>query len=426
MISENKEKRSLLGIALFLLVLFSQWGFVFHVSRYANTLLSNILILFTSFLFLTFLVTHEKSRKTTIGVWWEIYAIITIVGYIFSFLIVSLLPWVCYFVLILYASRCDILKIIPVKLLFWSGVIAMFGIYLQFFFPSLYSARIESLFINDFLYDKMEGVIDVTEMYGMKGFFHNQGNAAIVLTFGFLIMFYLKADVVPVFLQRNLIYGILVLIIVFSIFFTGKRTLSLLVVAVPFAVSFLSSKNASKRFLVLLCILVAFLLIYYIILPYVFESFNFFFFHRLQETLYDTKSGDINSLTSGRYYMWDKAIDAWSEHPIFGIGVGKFMDYTRSHTDVHNSYLQVLCEQGLFGFAFYLTGLLTILFYTIRLFDKVKNNIWIQWLKLSLASQLIFLFYSFTGNPHLDFCMTMMIMSAAITIRINYMCKFQI
>lgn len=50
---------------------------------------------------------------------------------------------------------------------------------------------------------------------------------------------------------------------------------------------------------------------------------------------------------NGRLELWQRAIDVWQEHPIFGIGYGgMYRDYGKA---THNTYLQLLSETGLVG-----------------------------------------------------------------------------
>mgnify|MGYP000158085205 CR=1 FL=1 len=54
-------------------------------------------------------------------------------------------------------------------------------------------------------------------------------------------------------------------------------------------------------------------------------------------------------ISTGRFDLYEIAYKAFSQSPIFGIGAGLFKEVTHAYTDVHNAYLQVLCEQGIIG-----------------------------------------------------------------------------
>lgn len=59
---------------------------------------------------------------------------------------------------------------------------------------------------------------------------------------------------------------------------------------------------------------------------------------------------DTNELTSGRLALWKKAIELFREKPLFGIGWKQFVNHNTYLHNVHNTYLQWLCESGVVGF----------------------------------------------------------------------------
>lgn len=414
-------RKTLLGIAIVLLVINMQWGFIFQVTVFANLFIAKTLIAGVSFLFLWYFLSQKGTQSIKNNTCWVIYAMLTMLSMLIHIKIINILPWICYFVIMLRASHAELNDIIPFKFIFWSGVFGMFGVYLQFFMPTFYTTYINGLFQEDFLYDKLDTITDIAEIYGMRGFFYNQGNTAIVLIYAFIVLLYFRGQLLTAFSNSKLIFSISAVLLLIAVFFTGKRSLSLIGVMIPLMTWFLTSKKGGVKIMIIVSIIVLISIIYYIVLPYIFEHFNFFFFQRLQESFYNAKTGDSTSLTSGRDYIWNLAIKTWNENPIFGVGAANFIDYTGSRTDVHNSYLQILCEQGIIGFTFYIIALLSSIVYTIRLLKKDLDTNLRAYLKVSLASQLTYALYSFTGNPHIDFCMTMEILSVAITLRIGYL-----
>ena len=84
-----------------------------------------------------------------------------------------------------------------------------------------------------------------------------------------------------------------------------------------------------------------------------------------------------NHLLSGRDQLWDLAIQLFSEHKLFGIGLGGYSQ----HIDVvnaHNSYLQKLCELGIVGAVIYMlpfirTYIMSV-YYAIR---RRTNKDWV-------------------------------------------------
>ena len=81
-----------------------------------------------------------------------------------------------------------------------------------------------------------------------------------------------------------------------------------------------------------------------------------------------------SELTSGRTALWKKAYELFKENPVFGIGWEQFMNNNTYEHEVHNTYLQWLCETGVIGFILIMIPLLymylTTLFRTVRIRRK--------------------------------------------------------
>ncbi len=91
-------------------------------------------------------------------------------------------------------------------------------------------------------------------------------------------------------------------------------------------------------------------------------------FERLATTTTEVEQGRI----SGRGRIWKAGLVAFAEHPVVGYGPGGFRTavrpYLGSGTQVaHNSYLSVLVEEGLIGFAIYATMLGSVWVAVLRL-----------------------------------------------------------
>ena len=57
---------------------------------------------------------------------------------------------------------------------------------------------------------------------------------------------------------------------------------------------------------------------------------------------------------SGRTIRWKEAFDNFSTNTIFGIGTGQSIELTKTHNDSHNTFLQILAENGIFVFFFFI------------------------------------------------------------------------
>lgn len=124
------------------------------------------------------------------------------------------------------------------------------------------------------------------------------------------------------------------------------------------------------------------------------------------------KGSSINSLTSGRIFLWALAFNNFLESPIVGKGWAFFPNYSYKfvrngkHLNVHNTYLQLLCETGIVGTIFMGIPFIIIYLYTFRLFRKMnannlKNNkVFIMFLCLSISfgMQTFYFCTSFMDN----------------------------
>lgn len=90
---------------------------------------------------------------------------------------------------------------------------------------------------------------------------------------------------------------------------------------------------------------------------------------------------DTVDISSGRLKLWEKAFQLFKENPIFGIGWGRFSDHIQVYNsiineqlaNVHNNYLQLLCEIGIVGFLLVIAPMLVLFRMTIKTSHKLKS-----------------------------------------------------
>lgn len=154
------------------------------------------------------------------------------------------------------------------------------------------------------------------------------------------------------------------------------------------------------------------------VFPVLYETFNRF-----------SESDDIST---GRFDMWNLAWGLFKEHPIVGIGWGKYVHIMAGPlginpefaTSVHNVYLQLLCEIGLVGFAIFLYAMLSCYVKTVQclkssgLSDSARNA-----LVVSYVLQTFVLLYSFTGNCIYDFTWYIYIIGCSLAISVHHKMK---
>ena len=110
-------------------------------------------------------------------------------------------------------------------------------------------------------------------------------------------------------------------------------------------------------------------------------------------------AGDI---TNGRIVSWEDTIEIWKQSPIFGIGTNVMNKGYGIST--HNVYIQLLAEMGIFGAISYVLLLWTSFRRSEKIYqDILKDEALVNEKKsiygVSIYMQVIFIVYSFFGNP---------------------------
>ena len=423
MINSKLERRkanwSLLSIALLFLVLDRQWGFVFTNTVYASQAMVYISFLLLLFLFIT-VAAKYAAKWTLICIIWTPYILSTILGYVINLKLQHVTYWFICFVLILTASRAPLLKSIPSKLLYYSGLFALLGIAVQLFFPSYYSSHILNLFVLED--DRMEKWI---EGIGLNGFTYQLGQTASILVYCEIVLLYLPEKVSGIINRKKILYYLLLGLIVLGIFSTGKRLHAVLALALPFIVYLVSSMqhNMKKFLIVLFCILIAGLSYEYFV-NNVYMLSDSFLIGRFANSYIEMQYG--GDIYSGRQELYDMALKVFRENPLLGIGVGRFREYTGSLTQVHNTYLQVLCEQGIIGFVMFIIPILYCFSYTLTLLKKVKDKTTSDYLYFSLGLQLVYLLCGLTGNENIGSGFVFYFIAVGILVSCDKIQKFSL
>ena len=391
----RKKTLTLLSISLFFLVLDRQWGFFYSNTVFASNLLFYSALILLATFFSIVGVRYSFGRWSRLSGIWAPYMIYTIMGCLFQLYFQYFIYWFCCLVMVLIAERSSFIKALPLKLLLYGGVFALIGVYFQLCYASYYNAYISPLFIQK------ETISLWTEGFGMNGFTYQLGMTSTILLYGEITLLCFHGSNIFRNKKKQLFYYILLILFVVGVFLTGKRVASLLALILPFMVYFISNKNKIGKYI---AIIFSVFFLYYMFSLFVdnisgLEDSRLF--HRFANSYIEMQTG--GDITSGRTYYYDLAYKAFEEHPILGVGVGGFISYTGADTDVHNTYLQVLCEQGIIGFVFYLIPIIYCLLYTIRLFPNVQNMEHYRYLKMSLAIQLTYIFSGLTGNENIGF-----------------------
>jgi len=271
-------------------------------------------------------------------------------------------------------------------LIFYFSFIHTFFTIISYLTPSLFAQIVLPFFPSSvrsanliFLSNKVYA--GITDQVGRNAFYISTG---IAVTFSDLLLNNFKKKKL-----KYLILGFFLL----SLLLTGKRgplvsnLISILIVSTVYAK--IQGKTISFKIIkISLSITVAIIAL----ISFFPESMITF------ERFTQNQQGDQ---TSGRIFLFIYAIDLFLQKPFFGWGAGVFGNiYSRGN---HNIFLQLLSEDGLWGFIIFTTFLFVNLYKTYRklkIFNSKNESLFkIQALLFSFYIQVFFLIYGLTGNP---------------------------
>lgn len=275
------------------------------------------------------------------------------------------------------------------------------GVLLQQFIPALYSVLLRVFPTN------LENAIrvGVDESRGsIRGFSTNTGFTAGYISAGILAV----ASSFDSAKRKSVLFLLFLLV---ALLFTGKRG-PIIFLFLTIMLCYLMTVRGSgkvkrywKAFLVIFAGMILFLLFRDLLaqIP---------FFNKLVATIEGIVIGE--DVTSSRSFLYIWSLKLFQESPLFGIGWGTFRTTVignttlRTSLDVHNIYLQLLCETGIVGFICFVTTFFMSwnttknAYYQCVADNTGKASQWRQILFFSLAYQTFFLLYGLSGNPLYD------------------------
>lgn len=382
---------SKVDIVYWYLLFYTFWGFIF-----TRTVFESTIFVYLSFVFLlgAFSVKLIKKSSNIGGVILACipYLLYTVFGYLVQADFQRMSYWLVALFVILVAKKDNISAKLSYRELYVFGVIAFGGILFQLFFTDMYNSTIAPLFLNDNS-DKW-----VESGYGYNGFTYQLAATAEILIIAEIVVLFLW-DSVGFSSKQWVKYAIAIALAV-GVFLTGKRTNSAMAILVPVLVYFIGNRDTIKKrgygFLIIIT-LVAGVYLFRENLSSLTESV---IFRRTATSMTSYELGD--DFSGGREFMWLRAISLYQEHPVFGIGLGNFASVSGFDTDVHNMYLQCLCEQGMVGFILFLIFIMTCLIATIRSVRSASNQQNKAFLMFSLACQLSYMLEGLTENMNVN------------------------
>ena len=193
------------------------------------------------------------------------------------------------------------------------------------------------------------------------------------------------------FINKKIKSFLLIFFYFIAILFTGKRAHFLFSIISAGIIYFKINKHKITKLLYF----PLFLLIGLII------SFYFFPELILERFIYRFMPNKEVDISANRFFLWTHALNLFFKKPLLGWGYGYFSRISENFftipINVHNVYIQLLCEVGLIGFLLFFISTLGIIKYSLKNLN-INNYESI----LSVFIQIFFLLYCFTGNPLTD------------------------
>lgn len=379
-----------LGRVCILLFLYTCWSYLITYTIYENIILRQAISLFIMF-YMLFIISKKKNFSSSEYVLWVPFLLYITIGGLLNNSINISIYWFVSMTLLLVAPYSKLYKHIPLKLVTCFGIIMVVGIFFQIFFPDIYYSRIVNIFTTS------DEILSWHGYTGYAGFTYQLGmtGGMLLIAEAAVYSLYRSTDINN---KQRKIYKWLVVLFVIGVFMTGKRTFCLLSIIIPFLTDFLQQKNSSKKIVVLLSCLLVVYGGYFILANYPELVSDIKGLNRLADSIRGAQHGE--DISSNRGYLYSLAWKAFDSNPILGVGVGNFTIVTDASTSVHNSYLKILCEQGILGFVLFLIPMLTCFITSVRIARLyVVTNIYMTF---SIFIQLFFILYSFTGNTTTD------------------------
>lgn len=250
-----------------------------------------------------------------------------------------------------------------------NGIVQTFGlIWEAVAFSSWYSFA-KSLLANGIEDFNLQIITRSLNVGYLTGFTHNSGFAATYIINGLVALVFLKDKF------NKLWYYTLFTILFIGLLLTGKRGQLLILIGVYVLFLILRSPDIKKTLITVITTIIIVVFLYFIGL-YIYKENMFPANLRRVLTLIYSNSG--TDKTSGRIELWSLAVKLFKGSPVFGIGWLKFPDYNftiaDAHAEVHNSYLQVLCETGIVGIITFVLMIVNSSFQVLKQYFVIQKS----------------------------------------------------
>lgn len=330
-------------------------------------MIKSILIAIDALLcFKTCLMISQYIKVSLFEILWLFFFFIILLSMIMndSIYVTTILRWSVILLLLLLFKGKEKEYYIAANIFIINGVVQSIGVFLELFFYDKWWPLI-NVILSKSGEDIYQNIIrSQKDVNYLSGFTHNAGFTATYIVNAIFAVIFIKDKV------KKTTYYLLIGILGISLVMTGKRG-QLLILMIAFAIVYiLKADNVRKG--IIACIKVAFILtIIYIvgyILYFTLDSGNNVLY-RVLRLIYDNSSNDKSS---GRYELWSQAIAEFKNNYLLGIG---WLNYDLKYgLEVHNTYLQVLCEGGLLGMGAFILAMISTFLNSFKLAKKNFNE----------------------------------------------------
>lgn len=367
--------------------MYALWGFITTNTVFASSFAVYLIMIIFLSCFGYFFIYYGKLINNKYAMLWFPFLGYSILCWFLNLKLEFIVYLFSCMALISLADRIRIRDFINSKLLVYGGLFALFGIAVQIFIPSLYHSYIFPLFTNsEALSFWMESE------YGYAGFTYQLGSTANILLMAEAFWLYTSERLKN---KAWVFWSILILLLI-GVFLTGKRTHSALSILLPSLIFALSRRNISKTILVCIFLSSIALMLGFYFVEHAQEFSDSLFLKRFANSVTQIQSGE--DISSNRANLSKEALKLSGS--FLGIGIGEFKNISHATMDAHQTYYQILCEQGILGFVLFVVPIIVCFIKTFILHRKYHGKS--DTLKLSLFLQMCFILYSFTGNTMTD------------------------
>jgi len=404
----TNEKRYRLSIATLILQLFVGLAFTMHLFMYG---FSSNAYLFIVVVFALMFAVVKPIIKSNISLKFALHWLLAFMVIMYSYVFLYRSGTAIYDLLVLLSGLIIVIAFSldikayqgSIKYIKYLGLLFAIGVLFQRFIPTLYNLIIR-LFPSG-LQTAITSAVR-TDGSGYRGFTTNAGFCVNYLLIGILAIISDNINREKWSIGSKTIIAMLML----ATLFTGKRgPILFFVIALVFC--YLIPARGKKKHTRFWRIFLGFSVL--IILFFTFEDAlaDIPIFREVINTINGISGGE--DVTSGRTKLYAWAIQLFLNNPIKGVGWGYFRRTVvgeitiRTTLDVHNIYLQLLCETGIIGFLIFTTIFISSWIATKNAYcncvEETKElRLWKPALLFSFVFQTYFILYGLTGNPLYD------------------------